>query len=181
MCDKLIVLDSDAVAVHLKAGGIHFELLVNFILIHSGHPRITHKDYNENYMVDTRTSKQSISKQRGQEIKRSSAFMVDDELEERKPRLKVKKSKSEEEEEEDEWQERKPRTMKSRIENKSEKKSSSSLSITSVATKTKPKPKKEEEDDIWNVNMNYISAGSSAESDEEENTRTRWWYTVHYF
>jgi len=157
VCDKLIVLDSDSVAVHLKAGG---------------HPRITHKDYNDNYMVDTRTSKHSVTKKRGEEIKRSSAYKVDDELDDRKPRLKVKKSKSEEEED-DEWQERKPRAKKSRIENKSEKKSSGSLSITPVATKTKQKPKKEEEDDIWNVNMNYISVGSSAESDEEENISSR--------
>ena len=42
ICQKLLMLDSDHVAVHLKSGG---------------HPRITHKDYNEAFMVDTRTSK----------------------------------------------------------------------------------------------------------------------------
>ena len=42
ICSHLIMLDSDHVAVHLKSGG---------------HPRVTHKDYNEAFMVDTRTSK----------------------------------------------------------------------------------------------------------------------------
>ena len=42
ICQQLLMLDSDHVAVHLKSGG---------------HPRITHRDYNEAFMVDTRTSK----------------------------------------------------------------------------------------------------------------------------
>ena len=42
VCRQLVMLDSDHVAVHLKSGG---------------HPRITHKDYNEAFMVDTRTTK----------------------------------------------------------------------------------------------------------------------------
>ena len=41
ICEKKIFLDNDAVAVHLKS---------------LGHPRITHKDYNEAFMVDTRSS-----------------------------------------------------------------------------------------------------------------------------
>merc|ERR1712241_505131 len=45
ICSQLIMLDSDHVAVHLKSGG---------------HPRTTHKDYNEAFMVDTRTSKQTF-------------------------------------------------------------------------------------------------------------------------
>ena len=133
---------------------------------------ITHKDYNDNYMVDTRASKGKgpRKKEDAPRNNRTSAFKVDDEYEERKPTPKVKRSKSEEDD--DDWQqERKPRVHKT---SKPEKMSSGGLSITPVATKTKTKPKKEEEDDIWNVNMNYISAGSSADSDEEEEkTRTR--------
>ena len=41
VCEELVMLDSDHIAVHLKRGG---------------HPRITHKDYNDQYMVDTRKS-----------------------------------------------------------------------------------------------------------------------------
>ena len=40
-CEKKIFLDNNAVAVHLKS---------------LGHPRITHKDYNEAFMVETRSS-----------------------------------------------------------------------------------------------------------------------------
>ena len=43
ICHKLVMLDSDHIAVHLKSGG---------------HPKITHKNYNEAFMVDTRTTKQ---------------------------------------------------------------------------------------------------------------------------
>jgi len=42
VCGMLVMLDSDHIAVHLKSGG---------------HPRITHKDYNEAFMVDTRSTK----------------------------------------------------------------------------------------------------------------------------
>merc|ERR1719433_790384 len=42
VCSRLVMLDSDHIAVHLKSGR---------------HPRITHKDYNEAFMVDTRTTK----------------------------------------------------------------------------------------------------------------------------
>ena len=132
---------------------------------------ITHKDYNDNYMVDTRASKGKgpRRKEDAPRNNRTSAFKVDDEYEERKPTPRAKRAKSEDD---DDWQqERKPRVHKT---SKPEKKSSGGLSITPVATKTKTRPKKEEEDDIWNVNMNYISAGSSADSDEEEvKTRTR--------
>ena len=120
-------------------------------------------------MVDTRSSKHSLPrrKENAPRSNKSSAFKVDDEWEEMKPKQRVKRAKSEDG---DEWQEeRKPKVHKQKQEKKS-----SGLSITPVATKTKPKPKKEEEDDIWNVNMNYISAGSSADSDEEEGKiRTR--------
>ena len=45
VCHQLILLDSDAVATHLRSGG---------------HPKITHKNYNEKFMVDTRTSRRSV-------------------------------------------------------------------------------------------------------------------------
>ena len=48
VCSQIIFLDSDAVAVHLKSGG---------------HPRITHKDYNDTFMVDTRSSRQYVTSQ----------------------------------------------------------------------------------------------------------------------
>ena len=48
ICSQIIFLDSDAVAVHLKSGG---------------HPRITHKDYNDTFMVDTRSSRQYVTSQ----------------------------------------------------------------------------------------------------------------------
>ena len=48
ICSQIIFLDSDAVAVHLKSGG---------------HPRITHKDYNDTFMVDTRSSRQYVTPQ----------------------------------------------------------------------------------------------------------------------
>ena len=48
VCSQIIFLDSDAVATHLKSGG---------------HPRITHKDYNDTFMVDTRSSRQYVTPQ----------------------------------------------------------------------------------------------------------------------
>ena len=51
ICSQLIMLDSDHVAVHLKSGG---------------HPRVTHKDYNEAFMVDTRTTKHCSRRDKSQ-------------------------------------------------------------------------------------------------------------------
>ena len=48
ICGELIFLDSDALAVHLKSGG---------------HPRISHKEYNDAYMVDSRSSKWYVNEQ----------------------------------------------------------------------------------------------------------------------
>ena len=52
VCGQLIFLDSDAVAVHLKSGG---------------HPRITHKEYNDQYMVDSRSSRCYVTPQEKEE------------------------------------------------------------------------------------------------------------------
>jgi hypothetical protein len=52
LCSELIYLDSDAVAVHLKKGG---------------HPRMTHKDYNDAYMVDSRTGRSYVTDQEKEE------------------------------------------------------------------------------------------------------------------
>ena len=52
VCSQLIFLDSDAVAVHLKSGG---------------HPRITHKDYNDQYMVDSRSNRSYVTPQEKEE------------------------------------------------------------------------------------------------------------------
>ena len=48
LCQELIFLDSDAIAVHMKSGG---------------HPRISPKDYNDQFMVDSRSSRNYVTPQ----------------------------------------------------------------------------------------------------------------------
>ena len=49
VCGELVMFDNDHIAVHLKRGS---------------HPRITHKDYNDQYLVDTRNGRDSVPRKK---------------------------------------------------------------------------------------------------------------------
>merc|ERR1719450_233983 len=76
VCSDLVMLDSDHIAVHLKRGG---------------HPRITHKDYNDQYMVDTRSSKMADSVKKP---RKPRVVDIDDENNEPERKLPKKESRS---------------------------------------------------------------------------------------
>jgi len=69
VCSKIVMLDSDHIAVHLKTGG---------------HPVITHKDYNDQYMVDTRGGSSGRGKKIPKRKRRESGDIVEQAMEETK-------------------------------------------------------------------------------------------------